>query len=121
MDTDFLAKQTEMYSNAIVAYLTLQGTAYLFYYGTNPFFNCLVKMTPYLAEGIIVTIVIISILASVATRYLGKVLKGISPGNETIIHNIYMAKITVIYIFSTIQIFLTFTTAVLSESNLTCS
>ena len=43
MDSNFLAKQIETYSNAIVAFHVIQGLAYLYYFGTNQTFNCLVK------------------------------------------------------------------------------
>ena len=121
MNSEFLAKQAEMYSNAIVGFLSVQGIAFLFYYGTNTFFNCLIKMTPFLAEGIIFSLVIIAILSSIAVRYLGKVLKALSSGSEAIVQNIYRAKIAVIAIFSTIQILTIFTTAVLSNANLICA
>jgi hypothetical protein len=49
MNSELLAKQIETYSNAIVAFFVLQGVTFLFYFGTNKFFNCLLKTSGFLA------------------------------------------------------------------------
>jgi len=46
MTSDQLITQIETYSNAIVGFVVLQALAFSFSFGTNEFFNCLVKTAP---------------------------------------------------------------------------
>ena len=48
MNAEILIKQIETYSNAIIAFVVLQGLAYSFAFGTSAHFNCLVKTAAHL-------------------------------------------------------------------------
>ena len=107
MDSNFLAKQIETYSNAIVAFHVIQGLAYLYYFGTNQTFNCLVKTSVFLAEGLTIIFILVMVLSVIAIRYLGRSLEYVSSEFSEIVRKIYLAKSIIILIFSLLQISIT--------------
>jgi hypothetical protein len=54
MKSDLLIAQIEIYSNAIVGFTVLQAIAFAYSFGSNQFFNCLVKTSRYLPHGLVV-------------------------------------------------------------------
>lgn len=116
MDANLLAKQSETYSNAIVTFIVIQGLSYVYAFGTSPFFNCLVKTSNFLAEGMVALFILITILSLVAIRFLGRTLENISGEFRGIVHKIYLAKSLVVLIFAVMQISITIGYGVLSDS-----
>lgn len=109
MKSDQLITQIETYSNAIVGFVVLQAIAYSFSFGTNEYFNCLVKTAKYLAHGIAVHFFITTILACYATIALGRLLRRLSQENGAIIGRIYLAKCIVIVFFMSLPFVVTVT------------
>ena len=99
MKSDQLITQIETYSNALIAFVVLQAIAYSYSFGTNTFFNCLVKTSKYLAHGIAIHFFIGTILACYATMALRGLLRQLSQENEVIIGRLYVAKCIVIALF----------------------
>ena len=107
MTSEMLVKQIETCSNAIVAFSVLQGLAYSYAFGTNDFFNCLVKTSHYLAEGLTLLFAVVTILASAATVALGRAMKGISGEFRSIVSKIYLGKVIAVLVFSLIPLAIT--------------
>jgi len=107
MTSELLIKQIEAYSNAIVAFAVLQGLAYSYAFGTDEFFNCLVKTASHLAEGLTLLFVLITLLSIVATASLGRTLQQISGEFRSTIRKIYLGKLVVVIIFSLVPLILT--------------
>jgi hypothetical protein len=121
MDSSLLAKQIETYSNAIVAFTVIQGLAYLYYFGTSPFVNCIIKASDYLAEGLVLVFSLVMILSVIAIRFLGRTLENISSEFSGIVHKIYLAKSVVVLIFGLLQISITILYGVLPDpGSITC-
>ena len=78
MKPETLVQQVETYSNAIVAFADPQGLAYSYAFGTNAFFNCLVKTSNYLAEGLTLLFVLVMLLSIVAVVALGRTVERIA-------------------------------------------
>jgi len=107
MTPEILVKQIETYSNAIVSFAVLQGLAFSFAFGTNAFFNCLVKTSPYLAEGLLLAFLLVAILSAVAIVGLGRALKHLSGEYRGIVNRIYLGKLITLTIFSLVPLVLT--------------
>lgn len=107
MTSELLIKQIETYSNAIVAFAVLQGLAYSYAFGTNAFFNCLVKTASHLAEGLTLLFALVTLLSIVAIASLGRVLKQISGEFRSVVEKIYMGKLIAVITFSLVPLILT--------------
>jgi hypothetical protein len=104
MKDDKLITQIETYSNAIIGFIVLQAIAYSFSFGTNEFFNCLVKTARYLAYGLAAHFLIVTILACYATLALGRLLRRLSQENGEIVGRIYLAKCIVVVLFTSVPL-----------------
>lgn len=107
MKSEMLIAQIEKYSNAIVAFAVLQGLAYSYAFGTNVFFNCLIKTAPYLAEGLTLLFALATPLLVVATVALGRVIEQIAGDFRDIVRKIYIGKLIAVVIFSLVPMLLT--------------
>ena len=107
MTSEELIRQIETYSNAIVAFSVLQGLAYAYSFGTNAFFNCLIKTSSYLAEGLTVLFAVVAVLSVAATVALGRTLRRISGRFGNVVRNVYLGKIVTVVIFSLVPLSLT--------------
>ena len=116
MNSNFLVKQIETYSNAIVAFFAVQGLTYLYYLGLSERFICLLKTRDYLAIGIVIGIIAGAIASIIAIRYLSDVLGSLSSANSTIVRKIYSAKWIVILFFASSQVVVTVFYVILSNS-----
>jgi hypothetical protein len=108
MNSELLAKQIETYSNAIVAFVVLQGLAYCFAFGSNAFFNCLVKTASHLAEFLVVQFAVVAVLALLATALLARALQRLSGGFAGTVRKLYLGKMVAILIFSLLPVLLTY-------------
>jgi hypothetical protein len=108
MNSELLIKQIETYSNAIIAFMVLQGLAYSYAFGTNPFFNCLVKTAEHLAEGLALLFGLNMLLSIVATVSLGRALNRISGEFRSTVEKIYLGKLIVVIIFGLLPLVLTY-------------
>lgn len=100
MTRDLLFKQLETYSNAIVAFAVLQGLAFSYAFGNNATFNCTVKNAPYLAAGLAVAFVLLTILLLAATLWLGRAMAGIAGEFVALVRKIYVGKLVAVALFS---------------------
>jgi len=107
MNSEILIKQIETYSNAIVAFAVLQGLAYSYAFGTNGFFNCLVKTSSHLAEGLTLLFALALLLSIVATVALGRALKRISGEFRAVVAKIYFGKLVAVIVFGLVPLVLT--------------
>lgn len=107
MNSDLLIKQIETYSNAIVAFNVLQGLAYSYSFGTNDFFNCMVKTASHLAEGLALLFMLVMLLSIFATVSLARLVKQLSNEFNNVVDKIYFGKVIVVTIFSLVPIVLT--------------
>jgi len=113
MKDDQLINQLEMYSNAIIGFVVLQAIAYSFSFGTNEFFNCTVKTAKFLADGLAIHFVVVTILACYATITIGRLLLRLSQENREIIRRIYLAKCAAVALFTCLPFVITFAYGVL--------
>ena len=107
MTSELLIKQIETYSNAIVAFAVLQGLAYSYGFGSNAFFNCLVKTASHLAEGLTVLFALVTLLSIVATMLLSRTLQQISGEFRGMVKRIYIGKLVAAIVFSLVPLVLT--------------
>jgi hypothetical protein len=107
MTSELLTKQIETYSNAIVAFAVLQGLSYSYAFGTNAFFNCLIKTSSHLAEGLTLLFVLVTLLSIIATVLLGRALQQISGEFRGMVEKIYVGKLVAVIIFSLLPLALT--------------
>lgn len=117
---ELLFKNIETYSNSVVGFIVLQGLAYSFYLGSNESFNCRIKGSEWLAELLTIQFFVITILAAVAIRYLGKKLVEIAPDSRDTLKAISEGKIVAVCIFGLFPAFLTFFYGVLTEAPKAC-
>ena len=107
MKPETLVSQIETYSNAIVAFAVLQGLAYSYAFGTNAFFNCLVKTAAYLAEGLSLLFGLVTLLSIVAIITLGRTLSRIAGEFRSTVTKMYLGKVIAVLIFSLVPLLLT--------------
>jgi len=107
MTPDTLIKQLETYSNAIVAFVVLQGLAYAFAFGTNEFFNCTVKTAPHLVAILAGAFVFVGVLAVVAILWLGRTVGALAGEFREAVGKIYTGKVVVVLVFTILPLFLT--------------
>ena len=107
MNPELLIRQIETYSNAIVAFVVLQGLAYAFAFGTDPFFNCLVKTTPHLAEGLALLFAAVMLLAVVATIALCRAVRRLSGEYGGMVVKLYIGKLVAVVLLGIVPLVLT--------------
>jgi hypothetical protein len=108
MTSDAVSKQIETCSNAIVAFAVLQSLAYAYAFGTNAFFNCVVKTASHLAEGLTLLFALVMLLSIAAMVGLGNALKTISGEFRAIVAKIHAGKLVTVIVFSLVPLVLTF-------------
>jgi hypothetical protein len=108
MKPETLVAQIETYSNAIVAFAVLQGLAYSYAFGTNAFFNCLVKTSNYLAEGLTLLFVLVMLLSIAAMVALGRTVARIAGEFRSTVRKLYLGKTIAVVIFSLVPVAITF-------------
>src|ERR1700722_20291067 len=84
-----LCKQIDTASNALVAFAVLQGLTYCYTFGTNEFFNCLVKTADSLAWGLIVSFIVGTTVMAIAIWILGKKIVELATSHSQILKTIY--------------------------------
>jgi uncharacterized membrane protein YedE/YeeE len=107
MTSELLIKQLETYSNAIVTFSVLQGIAYCFAFGTSAFFNCLVKTSLHLAEGLTLIFALAMLFSVVATVFLGRVLRQLSGEFRSTVERVYFGKLLVVIVFNLLPLAVT--------------
>ena len=107
MTSETLARQIETYSNAIVAFNVLQGLAYAYAFGTDVFFNCLVKTSNYLAEGLTLMFTVVALLSIAATMALGRTLQRLAGEHGSLVGKLYAGKLVAVILFSLVPLVLT--------------
>jgi hypothetical protein len=119
MNSEQLFKSVELYSNAIVGFNVLQSLAYLHAFGSNPFFNCLVKTAAHLASSLVALFLVGTALSIAATLYLGRLLGDSSTEYREVVVRIYAAKTIVVAIFGLLPAAITFPYGVLDYAGKT--
>jgi magnesium-transporting ATPase (P-type) len=107
MNSEQLIKQIETYSNAIVGFAVLQALAYAHSFGSSELFNCLVKSSSYLAEGLALLFLLVTILLIVAIQYCRKTIRKVAGEFGDMVDKIYLAKIVAVVFFTLIPLTLT--------------
>jgi hypothetical protein len=107
MKSDQLITQIEMYSNAIVGFAVLQAIAFSYSFGTNEFFNCLIKTSRYLPHGIAAHFLVGTILTCYAMIALRRLLRRLSKDNSQAVGRIYLAKCVIVIFFTSMPLLIT--------------
>jgi hypothetical protein len=107
MNSEELVKQIETYSNAIIGFAVLQSLAYSYTFGTNAYFNCLVKTASHLAVGLTMMFIVVMLLSVVAIVLLGRTLYRIAGQFGNIVKWIYLGKLIVVVIFGLMPLVIT--------------
>lgn len=107
MKDEQLITQLESYSNAIIGFVVLQAIAYSFSFGTNEFFNCTVKTAKFLAAGLSLHFVLITLLSCVATIAIGRIICRLSQANVEIVRLVYLAKCAAVALFTMVPLVIT--------------
>jgi hypothetical protein len=113
MNKEDLAKQLELYSNSIIAFIVFQSLAFCYNFGTSTSFNSILKHREGLSFGLMLTFILAYALALLAHRYIRLRLEEFSGEYSHIIKTIYKGKCLVISIFCLLQITVTLCYAVL--------
>lgn len=116
MKAEQLIGQIETYSNAIVGFAVLQAIGYGYYFGSNEFFNCLVKSASYLAPGLSLLFLIVMVLFMLVIRYCRNALRSIGGEYREMVDRIYLAKMIAVVLFSLVPLSLTLGYGVLLPS-----
>lgn len=107
MNAEHLIRQLETYSNAIVGFTVLQGIGFGYYFGSNEFFNCLVKSASLLAHGLTLMFLLTMISFLLAMHYCRKALRQFAGEFASMVDKIYLAKIVAVVVFSLMPLSLT--------------
>lgn len=107
MNPEQLIKQIETYSNAIVGFAVLQALAYAYSFGSSELFNCLVKTSSYLAEGLALLFLLVMALLILAIQFCRKALRKVTGEFSDVVEKIYLAKMVAVVVFSLIPLSLT--------------
>jgi hypothetical protein len=99
MDKAIVAKQLELYSNAIIAFIVVQGLGYCYTFGTSDRFNLVVKSNPSLSGGLAFTFLLTTVLALLANRYIGRRLEELSGDYAALVRTVTWGKAAVIVLF----------------------
>jgi hypothetical protein len=100
MKTDKLIEQLEIYSNAIVGFVALQTIAFGVSFGTNEFFNCVLRTARFLAHGLTLNFTVALVVCCYAILSLSRMICELSPDNHSYIRRLYLAKCIAICIFT---------------------
>ena len=116
MDDSSFFKQIEFYSNVIVAFIAIQSITFCYNFGTNAYFNDVLRTHKALSISLAVAVFFVMFLALYANHFFGSKLQELS-GEECreLIGTIYFGKAVAIVIFSALQICITVFFAVFSE------
>ena len=109
MKSEDLAKQVELYSNAIVGFSVVQALAFASTFGTSASFNCTVKTTTHLASGLLLMFAVVFVLSVIAIRQLGKTMVALAGRYKNVVRKMYAAKIIVVVVFTLLPVSLVFT------------
>jgi magnesium-transporting ATPase (P-type) len=105
---DEIAKHIDTSSNAITAFAVLQGLTFVYTFGTNQFFNCLVKSVPYLAYGLIASFVVVTGLMVVAMSVLRRRMAEITKPYDRIVREMYRGKLAAVVVAALLPITITY-------------
>ena len=109
MDKSQLIKQLEMYSNAIVSFLVLQGLIFCYQFGANEFFNTSVKCKDALATGLVIVFLATMLGGAYSNGKLAENIVSLSdPDYADLIKKLYRAKLCVILFFGALPLTVTF-------------
>jgi len=114
MDRTEIAKQLELYSNTIVAFIVFQGLAFCYTFGTNDRFNSTLKTNISLSVGLAVLFFVTMALALFANHFLGQKLEKLSGEYGRIVKAVYLGKAGVIGLFGALPIIVTVRYAIFS-------
>ncbi|MCX5849868.1 MAG: hypothetical protein NTW65_10505 [Deltaproteobacteria bacterium] len=107
MNKEEIAKQLELYSNSIVAFIVFQSLAFCYNFGTSENFNSILKNSKSLSLLLILIFILAYALALYANRYISRKLQEFSEEYSPIVKATYMGKSIVISIFGFLQITVT--------------
>lgn len=107
MEKSDIAKQMELYSNAIVAFIVFQGLAYCYNFATNPSLNTLVKTKMSLSVGLTIVFFMTGSLAFIANNQMRPKLEALSGEYGPLVKRLYFGKSVVIILFGLLPILVT--------------
>src|SRR6185312_11480214 len=107
MKAEELAKQLELYSNAIVAFVVVQGLTFCYDFAKEGRFNELVKTKHALSAGLCAMFAMTLIAATYANQYLGRQLASMDSAHHAIIRTVYGGKTVVIVCFGLLPLLVT--------------
>lgn len=102
-----IARQAEVYSNAIVAFAVFQALTYSYAFGTNALFNCLIKSEPYLGAGLTLMFVVVLMLIGGAMNFLSEVIQSVAGRFREPVRRMYRIKLVTAVVFSLLPMTLT--------------
>ena len=114
MDRTEIAKQLELYSNAIVAFIVFQGLAFCYTFGTSDKFNSTLKTNISLSVGLAVLFFVTMALALFTNNFLGQKLGNLSGEYGRLVKTVFFGKAVVICLFSALPIIVTVRYAIFS-------
>ena len=103
-----LCKQIDTASNALVAFAVLHGLTYCYTFGTNEFFNCLVKTAEGLAWGLIISFIVGTTVMAIAIWILGRKIVEIATSHSQILKTIYNGKVIAVVLAAVMPIGMTY-------------
>ena len=115
MEKAELAKQLELYSNAIVGFIVLQGLAFCYAFGTQPKFNDILRSYVSLSAGLTLLFLVVLVLALVANNFLRRQLELLSADHAALVKSVYLGKAIVIVIFGLLPVIITVCFAMLGS------
>ena len=107
MDRTEIAKQLELYSNAIVAFTVFQGLAFCYNFATSREFNLTVKTTMSLSVGLTFLFLVTMILGLFANHFIRFKLEKLSEEYSQLVKSIYLGKSIVIGLFGSLPMIIT--------------
>lgn len=117
MNKEGIAKQLELYSNSIVAFIVFQSLAFCYHFGTSKEFNCILKNSRGLSLFLIFIFIVASLLALYANKYISQKLQEFNQEYSHIVKHAYIGKFIVISLFGFLQIIITIRYALLPFMN----
>jgi hypothetical protein len=107
MNSDISSDHAELYSNAIVAFAVIQGLGFVYAFGSEPFFNCVVKTAAYLACSLLSGFGVVMLLSVIAVWRLH--LRNIEKvADRKFAGHVHIAKQAIIVIFHLLPISVVF-------------
>jgi hypothetical protein len=107
MDLKQLIQQLELYSNAIIAFMVIQGLTYCYQIGTNEHFSKILKTHVLFSAGLTLLFLVVLILALYANYFLGKKLEELNDEYKQLVKTIYFGKAIVIGMFGFLPFIIT--------------